>query len=96
MLGKMVLTLLIAWALIIAWKLLKRWGTPPDVRELIYGPQNRKHMIICHYCGAMEELDRQSFERAYETSDKLACTKCKEGGKDAADRARCQNRANGT
>lgn len=83
MLGKMILTLLIAWIAIMLWTAFK-WLPRTGV---VHGPRNRIFMIACSYCGCLEETNDQFGVTSDDPDnwDKFACTKCKREGKDGED-----------
>ena len=85
MFEKMVLTLFVAWVLIALW-------------ASAYGLKRKRVFILCSRCGASEEKDGTHLWISDNPGkhDKYLCTKCQEGGDDAADKTRSSNRSNGT
>jgi len=81
MLGKMILALFVAWLAIIitTWRFLKRRRQPDEV----HGPNNRRFVLVCHYCGCIEETDATFGLNSTDKWPKFACTKCKGEGKNA-------------
>ena len=93
MLGKMIIALFVAWTGMMLWRYFK-WKSSS---EEVPGPKNRRFVIVCHYCGGIEQTDDKfGLDDSDEKWPKFACTKCKREGKNAGNNIDREGGADGS